>query len=150
MTTMKPPHTAGRFLPWMIKVLAGFCFCEIVALGLASIVFKVPLRRLPIPFLTLLLPALATGPLFYWTNSYADRPRLRPYLFAFTIYVFAFFFQVALLYSAVVAGLTTQRSAVDWIPYAIAGAFLAATSGYYHALRHLSSRKISDGRVDHP
>jgi len=127
----------------MLEFLVGFCLCEVAALGLVALVLKLPPGRLLVPFLVLLLPAVAAGPLFYWTYNHSGRPRLRSYLFALAVFAFTFFFQLALLYSALMLGFLTQMSAASWIPYAIVGALLGSASAYYHAFRRLSTKKPS-------
>jgi hypothetical protein len=153
MTTMYSSNPAGRFVPWMLKFLVGFSVCEIVVLGIVGVVLKLPSQRLLSTFLILLLPAVAAGPLFYFNHSFADRPRLRSFLFAIAVCVFSFLFQLAVLFSVIYVGLIPRTSGTSWIPYAAGGSLIGFAGAYYEALRRLSPKNpppVRDGPSSGP
>ena len=123
------------------KTISFYIVFEFAAVGLISILFSIPPRRLVIPFVLYLLPGVFVVPLLFNARRYFERPKTCAIVFAIALAVFGLLITVATIYSGSALGLFSADTAKD-IPFIAAfGCTIMGATAYHLVLRRLTAKQ---------
>jgi uncharacterized membrane protein YhaH (DUF805 family) len=127
---------------FLAKILSVYAIIEATVFGFGSLAFGVSLKKLWIPYLLFLTPALFGLPLIVNARRFRDRPKSSAFRSAVGMAAFCALAVIASDYSGLwnwlVPGTTSSRSLIFIIVF---GASAASVSAYFSAYGMLTSRK---------
>jgi hypothetical protein len=126
----------------LAKILSVYAIIEASVFGLGSLAFGVSLKKLWIPYLLFLTPALLGLPLIVNARRFRDRPKSCALRSAIGMAVFCTLAVIATYYSGVFSLLVpSPTTSGELIFIVIFGASIASVSAYYSTYWMLTSKK---------
>ncbi|HZT73831.1 MAG TPA: hypothetical protein VE996_09290 [Terriglobales bacterium] len=110
----KAPRAGSvNFATWTAVIFVGHGIGMAIFVGLAGVILSVPLRRLVVPYTTLVYCGLVLAPLLYWARRSRERPKICAMRFGISMFLYLQVLLFALGIGAVKLGILSVATALD-------------------------------------
>ena len=120
-----------NFGKWTAVIFVGNAFGTATFLGVAGVIFDIPLRRLLIPYTLLLCCGLVLSPFLYWARLAREQPKSCAIRFAIAMFLYMQVLMLALAISTIRLGILSKTAALnEYAPVMVPFTALASVAGY--------------------
>ena len=114
-----PTHVDARgtgsvkFGTWTAVIFVGHAIGMAIFVGLTGVILSVPIRRLVVPYTTLVYCGLVLAPLLYWARLSRGRPKSCAIRFGITMFFYLQVFMLALGFGTIRLGILSLAAAIN-------------------------------------
>lgn len=114
-----PTHVGARrpgsvkFATWTAVIFVGHAIGMAIFVGLAGVILSVPIRRLVVPYTTLVYCGLVLAPLLYWARLSRERPKSCAIRFGIAMFFYLQVLMLALGFGAIRLGILSLAAAIN-------------------------------------
>lgn len=116
-THVDAPKTARpssvNFGVWTAVIFIGHAIGMAIFVGLAGVILSVPIRRLVVPYTTLVYCGLVLAPLLYWARLSRERPRSCAIRFGIAMFLYLQVLMLALGFGTIRLGILSLAAAIN-------------------------------------
>lgn len=114
-----PTHVDARrpgsvkFGTWTAVIFVGHAIGMAIFVGLAGVILSVPIRRLVVPYTTLVYCGLVLAPLLYWARLSRERPKSCAIRFGIAMFFYLQVLMLALGFGTIRLGILSLAAAIN-------------------------------------
>ena len=138
--TLRPGSV--NFGKWTAVIFVGNALGTAIFLGVAGVIFDLPLNRLLIPWAMLLSCGLVLSPFLYWARLAREQPESCAIRFAIAMFLYMQVLMLALAISTIRLGILSQTAVLtEYAPVMVPFTALVSIAGYVITRQMLQTGK---------